>query len=253
LDLRTGHILAKYLVSPETKQASWGLECEGIFLSRTTFERLLAVMSDVVNASLRGENEAGTRACRRLRKSGYIPAVLYGHKEAVISLKVKPTEVMNAIKAGHKVVDLKGDVNESVLLKDVQWDALGYGIVHVDFSRVSATESVQTTVAVELRGTAPGIKEGGVLKFVTHEIEVECAASAIPDKIYVSVKDLQLDSEIFARDVALPEGVTLVSNGDDVIVSCDKPRAEEEEEAGAPTGAEPELIRKEKAAEEEGD
>lgn len=210
-------------------------------------------MSDVVNVTLRGEDEAGTRACRRMRKSGYIPAVLYGHKEAVVSLKVSPTEVMNAIKAGHKLVDLKGAVNESALVKTVQWDALGYDIVHVDFTRVSASELVRTKVAVELRGEAPGVKEGGVVKFIAHEMDIEAPAAKIPEKIFVSVKELHLGGEIFARDVPLPEGVKLAAHGDDVVVSCDRPVVVEEEAAAAPTSAEPELIRKEKAAEEAGE
>jgi large subunit ribosomal protein L25 len=181
-----------------------------------------------------------------MRKAGFVPAVLYGHKEAVIHLIVKPDEVMTAIRAGHKVVDLRGEVNESALVKQVQWDALGSDIVHVDFARVSATELVRTKVAVELRGEAAGVKAGGVLAFITHEMDIEAPANAIPEKIFVNVKELQLDGEIFARDVQLPEGVRLAAHGDDVIVSCNKPVAAEEEAAAAPGPAEPELIRKEK-------
>jgi len=197
--------------------------------------------------------QVGTRACRRMRKAGYVPAVLYGHKEAIVHLVLKPEEVLTAVRAGRKVVDLKGEVNESALVKNVQWDALGIDIVHVDFTRVSATELVRTKVVVELRGEAAGVKEGGVLNFLTHELDIEATANAIPDKIYVSVKDLALDGEIFARDVPLPEGVKLVAHGDDVVVSCSKPLVEEEEAApaAAPGPAEPELIRKEKEEEEE--
>jgi len=209
-------------------------------------------MADVVNANLRGEQQVGTRACRRMRKAGFVPAVLYGHKEAVVHLIVKPTEVLSAVRAGHKLIDLKGEVNESALVKKVQWDALGSDIVHVDFERVSATELIRTTVSVELRGEAAGVKEGGVLQFITHDLDIECPAGSIPEKIIVSVKELQIDGEIFARDLQLPEGVRLAAHADDVIVSCSKPLAEEEEApAAAPGPAEPELIRKEKTDEEE--
>lgn len=208
-------------------------------------------MSDVVNASLRGEKEEGSRASRRLRRQGFIPAVLYGHKEKVLNLKVRPGEVLAAIHAGHKLVDLKGEVNESALLKTVQWDSLGIDIVHVDFTRVSASEKVRTKVAVELRGDAPGLKEGGILKFITHELDIECPAAKIPEKIIVLVKDLHLGGEIIARDVKLPEGVTLAAHADDVIVSCAKAVAVSDEALAAPGPAEPELIRKEKAAEDE--
>jgi large subunit ribosomal protein L25 len=210
-------------------------------------------MADVVNTNHRGEQQVGTRACRRMRKAGFVPAVLYGHKEAVAHLIVKPGEVLSAVKAGHKLVDLKGEVNESALVKKVQWDALGMDIVHVDFERVSATELIETKVTVELRGEAAGVKAGGVLNFITHELDIECPAGSIPEKIIVNVKDLQLDGEIFARDLVLPEGVKLAAHEDDVIVSCAKPMEVEEEEgaAAAPGAAEPELIRKEKTDEEE--
>jgi large subunit ribosomal protein L25 len=209
-------------------------------------------MADVVNTNPRGEQQVGTRACRRMRKAGFVPAVLYGHKETVVHLTIKPGEVLSAVKAGHKVVDLKGEVNESALVKKVQWDALGMDIVHVDFERVSLTELVQTKVAVELRGEAAGVKAGGVLHFITHELDIECPAGSIPEKIVVNVKELQLDGEIFARDVALPEGVKLAAHSDDVIVSCAKPLEVDEEGATAAPGAiEPELIRKEKEGDEE--
>lgn len=211
-------------------------------------------MSDVINTNHRGELQVGTRACRRMRKAGFVPAVLYGHKEAVVNLIVKPGEVLSAVKAGHKLVDLKGDVNESALVKKVQWDALGSDIVHVDFERVSASELVETKVAIDLKGEAAGVKAGGVLNFNTHEIEVECPAGSIPEKIVVSVKELEIDGEIFARELTLPDGVRLISHEDEVIVSCNKPQVEEEEEGATPPGAiEPELIRKEKEGDEESD
>jgi large subunit ribosomal protein L25 len=123
--------------------------------------------------------------------------------------------------------------------------------VHVDFTRVSATELVQTKVVVELRGDAAGVKEGGQLKFVTHEMDIEAPASAIPEKIVVNVRDLKIGDEIFARDVPLPEGVRLAGHGDDVIVTCDKVVDVEEEATGIPGVVEPQLIRKEKADSEE--
>lgn len=208
-------------------------------------------MSDVVNVTVRSPKEEGTRACNRLRRSGMVPAVLYGHKETVVNLKVKPGEILAAIYAGHKLVELKGEVNETALVKTVQWDALGSDIVHVDFTRVSATENVRTKVAVELKGDAPGLKAGGILKFITHEMDIECPAASIPEKIIVNVKDLGLGDEIFAKDVPLPAGVKLAGHADDVIVICSKPAKVTDEELTGPGPIEPELIRKEKAAEDE--
>jgi large subunit ribosomal protein L25 len=127
-------------------------------------------------------------------------------------------------------------------------------VLHVDLLRVSATEMVDTTVTIELRGTAVGLSEGGVLEFVTHDIDIECPAASIPEKIQINVHDLHLDHAIHASDVPLPEGAKLVTPPEVVIVQCVAPMTEEEAAPALPEGAiEPELIKKEKPAEEEGE
>ena len=191
---------------------------------------------------------------RRLRHAGAVPAILYGHGEANVNLAVPLKEILAAVKHGGKLVSLKGDVSDSALVRSVQWDTYGKAIIHLDLMRVDATELVKTSVNLELKGTAAGAAEGGVLQFITHEIEIECPAASIPDKIIVSVVDLKLNNAIHVSDVKLPEGAKLITHGEDVVVQCVTPRVEEEAPAVAPeaaTGAEPELIKKEKPAEEE--
>lgn len=187
-------------------------------------------------------DKIGTANNRRLRYTGMVPAVLYGHGEASISLTIASSEIWAAVKHGGKLVALKGDVNESALIRAVQWDVWSKEIIHIDLMRVSASEKVSTTIAVELKGTAPGLSEGGVLQFITHELEILCPAAEIPEKMIVSVNGLHLGQAIHASDVTLPKDGSLVTPGEAVIVSCVAPKADIDEAAAG--SAEPEVIGK---------
>jgi large subunit ribosomal protein L25 len=205
-------------------------------------------MSDTLVVKKR--EKVGSSATRRLRGEGQIPVNLYGHGEANASLSVPTEQVLAVIKHGGKLVKLSGDITETALLREVQWDTYSKDIIHVDLLRVSEKELVETTVAVELKGTAPGITEGGVLQFVLHELHIECPAISIPEKLVANINDLHLGKAIHASDITLPEGAKLVSDPHLVVVSCVAPHKEEEVAGGIEGTVEPELIRKEKTDEE---
>ncbi|WP_254511184.1 50S ribosomal protein L25 [Anatilimnocola floriformis] len=205
-------------------------------------------MSDTLVVKKRAK--LGTSATRRLRWEGSIPVNLYGHGEANASLAVPLAQVVAVIKHGGKLVKLSGDITETALLREVQWDTYSKEIIHIDLLRVSEKELVETTVAVELKGTAPGTGEGGVLQFVLHELHIECPAISIPEKLYANINDLHLGKAIHASDIQLPEGAKLASDPHLVIVSCVAPHKEEETAAGLEGTVEPELIRKEKTEED---
>jgi len=195
--------------------------------------------------------ETGKRRMRRMRAAGSVPAVLYGHGEETVVLSV-PTEQLNAaIRHGSQLVDLTGELSESALISEIQWDTYGGDVLHVDLTRVSKTEQVDVTVPLELRGAAPGTREGGVVTQPLHEIEIKCPAIAIPDHIEVNINHLELNDVIHASDLALPEGATLLIPADQVVAQCITPTAAPEEEEAAPAeGAEPEIIgRKEEEGE----
>ncbi|MCA9123288.1 MAG: 50S ribosomal protein L25 [Planctomycetaceae bacterium] len=198
-------------------------------------------MADTLNVSVR--EQLGTNHTRRLRRSGHVPAILYGHGEKNVNLSIAASEVSSAIRHGAKVVDIRGAVSDSALIRDVQWDALGSTVIHVDLTRVSADEKVEVTVQVELRGEAPGAREGGVVEHVTHEVEIECAVNALPDKLVVSINDLHLNQSITAAQLELPGGAVLLSDAEAVIVHVVEP-VEQSDEAEVPgaEGAEPEVI-----------
>jgi large subunit ribosomal protein L25 len=180
-----------------------------------------------------------------------IPAVLYGHGEQTVNLAVPAEQVHGALRHGSRVVDLRGDVKQSALIREVQWDAFGVEVLHLDLTRVSATERVEVPVAVELRGEAPGAKLGGIVDQPQHEVEIECPAANITDKVVLSINNLQLGDSLTADDLELPEGATLITPGPTVLVQCVEAQVPEEEEVAVET-AEPEVIGK-KEEDEEGE
>jgi large subunit ribosomal protein L25 len=206
-------------------------------------------MAEVLNVEVR--KDAGSRHAKRLRNSGSIPAVLYGHGEQTVSLAVPREQFSTALRHGSRLVDLKGGVNESALIRDLQWDTFGTGVLHIDFARVSADERIEVTVPVELRGQAPGVRQGGVVQHLVHEIEIECLATAIPEKIQLNVNHLELGASVTVGQLELPAGVKLMSDPEAIAVQCVEPAVEEEAEAGATEGAEPEIIGRKAEAEEE--
>ena len=178
---------------------------------------------------------------RRLRKSGSVPAVLYGHGEGTVLLTAPAKEISKVVEAGSAIVKLSGDENGSAQIKEVQWDALGDTVLHLDLARIDANEKVEVDVLLNLHGEAPGEKDGGVVKLLQKKITILCPASAVPDTLSVEVGELQLDGIISARDVELPNGAELAGNLDDTIVTCAEPSggAGDEEEPAADAGEEP--------------
>jgi large subunit ribosomal protein L25 len=204
-------------------------------------------MAEALKLKAQPRTGLGTAVARRLRKAGQIPAVVYGHKEATVSLTINHDEVFKAIRLGTRLVDLDVDSKlEKALIRDVQWDYLGKDILHVDFARVSADEKLHLEVRVEIRGIAPGIAQGGNLVQPLHSLHVECLATNIPESIRVSVAELKLNEAIHVKEIKLPEGVTVSNDPDAIVVQVSLAKVEAEAAAvpGAEGAAEPEIIGK---------
>jgi large subunit ribosomal protein L25 len=207
----------------------------------------------VENVSVQKRQVGGTRASRRLRREGQIPAVLYGHGKETVSLTVPADQVSAALRHGSRVVQLSGDLSERALLREIQWDPFGMQVLHLDLMRVEAGDRVRTTVSVELRGDAPGVHEGGIVSLMLHEIDLECPVDSIPDRLEANVRGLHLGQSITAGQLALPEGAKLLVDPSTPVVHCEAVAAEPEEGvrpelAGA---AEPEVIGRREGKEEE--
>ena len=200
-------------------------------------------MAEVLSVQLR--ETRGKRNSRRLRAAGEIPAVLYGHGLETVSLSVHADQIETAVRRGSRLVMLSGAVSEQAFIRELQWDTWGTHVLHVDFARISAHEKVQVQVSLELRGEAPGIKDGGVVKQLIHDVQIECEATAIPEKITVRVNNLNLGDVITVGQVPLPERATILTNPDEVVVQCVQVVEAVEEEVEA-AEVEPELIGRKK-------
>jgi large subunit ribosomal protein L25 len=198
----------------------------------------------------------GTRVARRLRQKGLIPAVIYGHKQAVVPVTVTRHDVWRMIKSpGHLAQLDLGATTETVLIREVQWDHLGKEILHLDFTRVDAEEIIETEVPLELRGQPAGLADGGILEHLVHSLGIKCRAGAIPDAIKVDVSHLKLEEGIHVRDLILPEGVTADAEPDLLLAHVVTPRGEEaaSAEAGAEALTQPEVIKPERREKDKDD
>jgi large subunit ribosomal protein L25 len=192
----------------------------------------------------------GKRHNRRLRKAGSVPAVLYGHGQKNVCLVVPADQLGALVHRGNRLVTLTGAVHESAFIREVQWDTFATQVLHVDFTRVSAHEKVELALSVELRGEAPGIKDGGVVEQLIHEVSIECPASAVPEKLEVNVNNLNLEESITIADLMLPEGARVLADPDGMVVHCIMPAEIPEEEVAEAVAGEPEVIGADKEAEE---
>jgi large subunit ribosomal protein L25 len=208
-------------------------------------------MAETITLNSESRTAFGKRQAKRLREKGLVPAVLYGHKEANLSVVVSGHDLERAVRLGAHVVDLvAGGKLEKARICDLQWDHLGMHIVHADFMRVSADERIVVQVKIELRGTAPGIGAGAVLDQPMHTLKIECLALQIPDTIRVPVDKLQIGHPIHVSDLVLPEGVKALADPDLVVVQLKAAQAEVTPVVAAGP-AEPEVITAKKDKDEE--
>ncbi len=201
---------------------------------------------DIEEIQARPRDARGRRACRRLRRQGLVPAVIYGRGQPNVLLNVRLSDVEKIVKARTFIVQVSWDgQRESAQIRELQYDALGDQVMHVDFVRISLTETVTVSVPVEPHGEAAGVAEGGVLDLREHELDVECLPTAIPEKLRVEVAHLGIGDDVRVRDIAFPEGVEPIAEPD-LLVAVLAPPAEvlEEEAEVLPEEAiaEPEVI-----------
>jgi large subunit ribosomal protein L25 len=203
-----------------------------------------------ISAELR--QTKGRRAATRLRADGKVPAIMYGHKLDPEMLAIPETELQSLLRRGaHGLIEIDyAGKKESAVIKEMQWDALGKEILHVDFARVAKGETVHVEVTVVLRGNAAGVTQGGVLDFQLHTVHVDCPAENIIETLRVDVSDLKLDQAILVKDLKLPPGIKVTNDPDLVVVQVSLAKQEAEPGETPAGGVEPELIRREAKVEE---
>lgn len=204
----------------------------------------------ILKAEIR--EQTGSKHAGKVRKSGRIPAVVYGHKQEPVAISLDAHSFIEGLHHGRRLMDVQIDkTKQKILVKDLQYDHLGKDIIHVDMVRVDVTERIKVEVPIELKGTAKGTHDGGIIEAHIDHLEVECRATDIPESIVVSVKDLGVGDALHASDVSLPEGVKLVSPPETLLVACRvvaEVKTTEEIEEQAPVA--PEVITEVKEEEE---
>lgn len=222
-------------------------------------------MSDIT-LEVQSREETGKNANRRLRATGLIPAVVYGGDLDPVAIQVDRRTLHDLFKqtGGENAVfllKLAGtDQKRHSMVRELTIDPITRQVIHIDFLRVLMTEKVKVQVPINLEGTPVGVKnEGGVLDFITREVEVECLPGDIPQTLELDVSDLEIGSHCEVKDLEVPAGVELMVELDKVIVAVAHSRVatevEEAEAEAAEAGlleaeeVEPELIGR--AAEDE--
>ena len=198
-------------------------------------------------------DKTGSRSAAKVRQQGRIPAVVYGHKKESMAVSLDAHSLIEGLHHGHRLVDVQiGRKKEKTLVRELQYDNLGKNIIHVDLVRVDVQETVRVTVPIELKGTAQGTHEGGIVESHADQLEIECKVTEIPETIVLSIKELGVGDALHAGDIPLPEGVKLLDDPETVVVTCGlvaAAKTTEELETEAPTA--PEVITEAKEAEEE--
>jgi large subunit ribosomal protein L25 len=187
----------------------------------------------------------GSRAVRRLRRSGRVPGVLYGGGGDPVGFDADARELRLALAGSGAVLDLSvdGEKPTPVVLKEAQRHPVRGETTHVDLLRVNLNEAIHAVVPVELEGVddAPGVKEGGVLEQITRELNVEALPTAIPESIVHDVGEMQIGETILLSALSTPEGVTLLDDVEEtVIATLSPPRLQSE--AAEEIEAETELV-----------
>jgi large subunit ribosomal protein L25 len=202
----------------------------------------------VLKAEVR--EHTGRKAVQKMRQQGAIPAVVYGHKEDPVPVSLNAHDFVEGLHHGQRLMDIQiGKKKEKIVVKEVQYDHLGKNVIHADLMRVDVTELIRVTVPIELKGTAAGTHEGGIVEAHAGHLEIECKATDIPEKIIISVKDMHVGDTLHAGDIGLPEGVKLVTAAGMVLVTCHTVAVKTTEEVEEETPAAPEVITEKKAEE----
>jgi large subunit ribosomal protein L25 len=204
---------------------------------------------------------AGKGAARSLRRDGRVPAIIYGHAREPLSLSVPAREferLLEKVAAENTVIELSIDGSMSrTLIREIQRHPVKRNVLHVDFQELVAGERMVVRIPIVLTGTAEGVRNsGGILSQILQELECRVDPLNMPGKIEVDVTNVAIGHSIHVSEMTVPEGVEVLDEPDSTVCIVAAPKVEEEAPAAGETAeaaAEPELIRKPKEGDEEGE
>lgn len=205
----------------------------------------------------------GRSAGRSLRRSGNLPAILYGRHKDVIPLQLDMRTFQRFLQSNGENVLIELEIadhgHETIMIKEIQRDPVKRTLLHTDFIRISLEEPVTSAVPIVLVGSAPGIQAGGVVEFSHRQLHVRCLPRLLPDTIEVDVSELDLEDFIRVEDLSLDEAVEVLDGLQTIVVLVNRPKVEAEAEPGEDEDTdeeetaidEPELISRKRGEDEE--
>ena len=182
-----------------------------------------------LNVDIRKEH--GTSAARRARLQNKVPAVVYHSGIEAIPLSVDKTSLNKALRTGQMIFEVNvEDKNQFVLVKEIQYHPVTDEIIHIDFQKVKEDEKISLEVAVRSSGEAQGVKLGGLLVQMLNSVTIKCKPAEIPEFLEIDVTDMEMNTNLFVKDITLPTDVEMLTAEDIAVVSVQEPKEEKEEE-----------------------
>jgi len=181
-----------------------------------------------LNVDIRKEH--GTSAARRTRLQNKVPAVVYHSGVEATPLSVDKISLNKALRTGQMIFEVNvEDKNQFVLVKEIQYHPVTDEIIHIDFQKVKEDEKISLEVAVRSAGEAQGVKLGGLLVQMLNSVTVKCKPAEIPEFLEIDVTDMEMNTNLFVKDITLPEDVEMITAEDIAVVSVQEPKEEKEE------------------------
>ena len=175
--------------------------------------------------------EQGTSAARRTRLQNKVPAVVYHSGVEATPLSVDKISLNKALKTGQIIFEINvEDKDQFVLVKEIQYHPVTDEIIHIDFQKVKEDEKISLEVAVRSSGEAQGVKLGGLLVQMLNSVTIKCKPAEIPEFLEIDVTDMEMNTNLFVKDITLPEDIEMLTADDIAVVSVQEPKEEKEEE-----------------------
>lgn len=183
-----------------------------------------------LNVDIRKEH--GTSAARRTRLQNKVPAVVYHSGIEAIPLSVDKTSLNKALRTGQMIFEVNvEDKNQFVLVKEIQYHPVTDEIIHIDFQKVKEDEKISLEVSVRSSGVSKGVKLGGLLVQMLNSVTIKCKPAEIPEFLEIDVTDMEMNTNLFVKDIILPKDVEMLTAEDIAVVSVQEPKQEKEEVA----------------------
>jgi large subunit ribosomal protein L25 len=190
--------------------------------------------SQTTKLAITPRDPEGSRATRRLRRTGRVPGILYGGDSEPLTFSVDARELRHALAATGAVLEVVDEGNATpAILKSAQYHPVRGETMHVDLLRVNLDVAIHAVVALELTGgeDSPGVKEGGVLEQITRELNIEALPTSIPESITHDVSGLEINDTVTLSQITVPDGITLLDDLEETVVATlSPPRVETEDD-----------------------